>query len=72
MLSFCHQARCLSASEFERLADHKRMDHIAGAMVFADLYGWGPVCLLVWQDSVDGMGKGIKVGEKDELSENYI
>ena len=36
------------------------------------LYGWGPVCLLVWQDSVDGMGKGIKVGEKDELSENYI
>lgn len=46
MLSFCHQARCLSVSEFERLADYKRMYHIADAMVFAELYGWCPVVFI--------------------------
>lgn len=46
MLSFCHQARCLSVSEFERLADYKRMYHIADAMVFAGLYGWRPVVFI--------------------------
>lgn len=46
MLSFCHQARCLSVSEFERLADHKRMYHIADAMVFAGLCGWRPVVFI--------------------------
>ena len=46
MLSFCHQARCLSVSEFERLADYKRMYHIADAMVFAELYGWCPVIFI--------------------------
>ena len=45
-LSFCHQARCLSVSEFERLADHKRMYHIADAMVFAGLYGKHPVVFI--------------------------
>ena len=45
-LSFCHQARCLSVSEFERLADHKRMYHIADAMVFAGLCGWRPVVFI--------------------------
>ena len=57
-LSFCHQARCLSVSEFERLADHKRMYHIADAMVFAGLYGRYPVCLLAWGEMrMAGMGK---------------
>ena len=63
MLSFCHQARCLSVSEFERLADHKRMYHIADAMVFAGLYGWRPVFLLVW------LKKGDRYGDVKEKTE---